>query len=108
MLKLQRGQRRHARVRSKRGGAQCGAEAIVVECMALAPELQHTSEERMIRATIGIITNVRPDHFEVMGETLDEIAAALARTIPTRGVLITADHRYRERFTSWARVWSGA
>jgi hypothetical protein len=78
------------------------AEAIVVECMALAPDLQRVAEERMIRSTLGVITNVRPDHFEVMGDDLDAVAAALAGTIPRRGVLVTADRTYFARFAGWA------
>lgn len=75
------------------------AEAIVVECMALAPELQRVSEERMIRSTVGVITNVRPDHFEVMGDDLAGVAQALAGTIPRHGVLVTADRRFFAHFT---------
>ena len=78
------------------------AEAVVVECMALAPELQQVTEERMLRATIGVITNVRPDHFEVMGGDLDAVAAALARTIPQQGVLITAERRYFQALAAGA------
>jgi hypothetical protein len=84
-----------------RQAAAWQAEAIVVECMALAPDLQRVSEARMIRSTIGVITNVRPDHFEVMGEDLDAVAAALAGTIPRQGVLVTADQRYFSRFAAW-------
>jgi hypothetical protein len=81
-----------------RQAATWQAEAIVVECMALAPELQRVSEERMIRSTIGVITNVRPDHFEVMGEDLEAIARALAGTIPRQGVLVTADRSFLAYF----------
>ncbi len=87
-----------------RQAAAWGAEAIVVECMALAPDLQRITEERMIRSTLGVITNVRPDHGEVMGGDLDAVAAALAGTIPRRGVLVTADRRYYERLAAWAKA----
>jgi gamma-polyglutamate synthase len=66
-----------------------GARAAVVECMALDPVLQQVTERQMIRATIGVITNVRLDHTEVMGQDLKSIAAALANSIPERGVLVT-------------------
>ncbi len=71
-----------------------GARAVVVECMALDPALQLVSETAMIRSTVGVITNVRPDHFEVMGGTLDDVARALSGTIPEGGVLVTGDRRY--------------
>ncbi|GBD87046.1 capsule biosynthesis protein CapB [bacterium BMS3Abin03] len=57
-------------------------KAIVIECMALEPQYQWITENKMIHATIGVITNVRPDHTDVMGNTLPEIADALGKTIP--------------------------
>jgi poly-gamma-glutamate synthase PgsB/CapB len=51
----------------------------------------------MVRSDITVITNVREDHQEEMGETLEEIADSMALTIPVRGVLITAEGRKRIR-----------
>jgi poly-gamma-glutamate synthase PgsB/CapB len=53
----------------------------------------------MVRSDITVITNVRLDHQDEMGETLDEIADSLALTIPENGVLITAEQQpeLRER-----------
>jgi gamma-polyglutamate synthase len=65
-----------------------GATAIVVECMAVDPELQAVSEHQMIGATIGVITNARPDHAEVMGSMVEDVAAALSATIPRRATLV--------------------
>ena len=78
------------------------AQAVVIECMALEPSLQLVSESEMIRSTVGVITNVRPDHFEVMGKSLDDIAEALSGTIPENGVLITADSRHYSFFSEVA------
>ena len=39
-----------------------GAEILVIECMAVDPVLQHVSQHRMVRADVGVITNVRLDH----------------------------------------------
>ncbi len=66
-------------------------QAIVMECMALRPNNQAISEERIIRSNIGILTNVREDHQDVMGETLPEIARALLNTCPRNGLLITGE-----------------
>lgn len=68
-------------------------EALVIECMAVDPLYQKVSQEQIIKANITIITNVREDHQDVMGETLPEIADALSNTIPYGGVLITAEDR---------------
>ncbi|MCW2622640.1 MAG: synthase CapB [Frankiales bacterium] len=74
-------------------------EALVIECMAVRPLYQQYSQDYMVRADITIITNVREDHQEEMGESLEEIADSLAVTAPTNGVLITAEERpyLRER-----------
>ena len=66
-----------------------GADTIVFECMALQPELQNFCERRLIKSHIGVITNVRADHEDVMGKGLTNIAAALANTIPQNGTLVT-------------------
>ncbi|MDP9435039.1 MAG: hypothetical protein M3P93_07545 [Actinomycetota bacterium] len=60
---------------------------------------QQYSQDYMVRSDITIITNVREDHQEEMGETLEEIADSLSSTIPYDGVLITAEDRphLRER-----------
>lgn len=74
------------------------ARAVVLECMAVRPELQWVAEHRMVRATIGVITNVRSDHAEVMGRTLAEVAASLANTIPRRGLLVTGEAAFLDCF----------
>jgi len=81
---------------------QLQVDAIVVECMALDPVLQFVSETKLLQSTIGVITNVRPDHFEVMGDTLDDIASSLAQTIPLQATLITADSGYFQFFADQA------
>ena len=67
----------------------CGADALVAECMALQPELQGFCERRLMRSHIGVITNVRHDHEEIMGWNLQAIAASLGRTAPQGGTLVT-------------------
>ena len=37
-----------------------------------------------MRSTIGVITNIRPDHLDVMGPTVDDVAVALSSTVPRR------------------------
>jgi poly-gamma-glutamate synthase PgsB/CapB len=76
--------------------AELGARALVVECMALQPLLQSLSELRLVRATHGVITNVRADHLDVMGPGEEDVALALAGSIPVRGILFTATERHLE------------
>jgi gamma-polyglutamate synthase len=67
------------------------AEAAILECMAVNPVYAKWLEDKVMRSHIGIITNVRYDHPEYLGETLEEIAESLSNTIPKNGVLITAE-----------------
>ncbi len=50
-----------------RAAVAAGAEALVVECMALTPGLQWLCEWQLIRATHAVITGARADHLDVMG-----------------------------------------
>lgn len=77
-----------------RRAVKAGANVLVVECMAIDPRLQFICQHRILRADIGVITNVRHDHTDVMGDTLPEIAEALMNTVPKNGVLLTADEAF--------------
>ena len=71
--------------------AQRKVQAIVMECMAIQPQYQWITETKMMHSTIGIITNVRLDHIDVMGYTLPEIANALGKTIPRNQHFFTSE-----------------
>lgn len=74
--------------------AQRDTEGIVVECMALKPELQWISEHKMIRSNIGVITNIRADHLDIMGPTIRDVAKAISGTIPKHGKLFTSEKEH--------------
>ena len=86
--------------------AKPDTEALVIECMALNPLYQKATQDQIVKGNITIITNVREDHQDVMGETLPEIADALANTIPYGGILITAEDReyLRLQLADYARA----
>lgn len=77
-----------------REAVSAGADALVFECMALQPALQELCERKLIRSNVGVITNVRADHLDVMGPTARDVALALAGTLPIRGVAYTAERRF--------------
>jgi poly-gamma-glutamate synthase PgsB/CapB len=79
-----------------------GMDALVIECMAIQPELQRVAEHKLIQATIGVITNVRADHLDVMGPMLEDVAKNLGNTIPDNGTLVTAEKRYMPVFEARA------
>ncbi len=76
-----------------------GAEALVIECMALIPYLQWLCESKLVRATHGVITNAREDHLDVMGPTERDVAKALAGMIPVGGKFFTAEHDHLDFFS---------
>jgi poly-gamma-glutamate synthase PgsB/CapB len=66
-------------------------EALVMECMAVMPDLQEINQSKLIQSTIGVLCNVREDHLAEMGPTLDDVARSLSRSMPVGGVCVTAE-----------------
>lgn len=64
-----------------RKAARLRADAIVVEGMALQRETLWASE-KILRANIVVIVNVRPDHEETMGQGEEGVAQSLALLLP--------------------------
>lgn len=73
--------------------AQKKADVLLIECMALVPRYQQITEHQMIKATHGVITNIRMDHLDVMGPRLEDVAHALSKTVPKKTKLFTAEDR---------------
>jgi poly-gamma-glutamate synthase PgsB/CapB len=71
-------------------------DVMVMECMAVQPDLQEFNQEVLIQASIVVLSNVRADHLEEMGPTLDDVARSLCRSMPRGGVCVTAE---RERLS---------
>ncbi len=90
-------------VRMVATAAANGVEALVIECMALQPPLQWLSEEKLIRATHGVMTNVRADHLDVMGPEESDVALALASSTPVNGKLFLGDPRQISAFQNASR-----
>jgi gamma-polyglutamate synthase len=76
-----------------KGYLEKDTEAIVFETMALFPANQIASQELLVKGNINVITNVREDHQDVMGESLEQIADTLSLMIPHNGILITSEDR---------------
>ncbi len=86
-----------------RRAARQNPQALVIECMAVRPDLQKVCEHTIVKATHGVITNVRPDHLEVMGPSMDDVAASLAGTVPNSSHLFTSEDKYHGFLESRAR-----
>ncbi len=72
------------------------ANALVIECMALEPRYQWASEGMILKSSIGVITNIREDHLDIMGPTLYDVTLSLASAIPVNGKLILHPTKYME------------
>jgi poly-gamma-glutamate synthase PgsB/CapB len=83
--------------------AAAGAGALVVECMAVHPEYQRVSEEGMLHASVGVITNIRPDHLEVFGSDPRSMVNGLAYTIPRGRIVFTAERFLQDQLRDEAR-----
>lgn len=81
-----------------KNAAEAKADAIVVECMAVTPENQRVFEQHLNRSTIGVLTNIRLDHTDVMGQDEFEIAQTLALSIPERAVYIANPSEFEDFF----------
>ena len=75
-------------VRLLRGFSKKKPDAVVIECMAVNPQYQWISEHKIVQSSIGVITNVRPDHLDEMGSTEKELSYSLSNTISFNGKLV--------------------
>ena len=89
-------------IRILKRAAKENVDVLVLECMAVNPELQKICEEKILTANITVITNVRMDHIKDMGDTLEDLAYALSNTTPTNGILIVNDSEFNKLFTNQA------
>lgn len=71
-----------------------GAEAVVIECMALKANLQKISAQKLINPTMAVITNIRADHLDVMGPSVRDVANAIFLTIQKDAPVITAEKEF--------------
>lgn len=74
-------------------------QAIVLECMAVTPDLIGLCAEDIVRPQVSVITNALWDHLEEQGTTLDAIAISLSRAMPGAELVVTAEHREATRAT---------
>ena len=71
--------------------------------MAVQPQYQWITEQRMVKSTHSVITNARLDHVEEMGYRLQDIARSLSNTIPYNGTLFTAEQPKLDIFKDVAK-----
>jgi gamma-polyglutamate synthase len=74
-----------------RHAARQKPDAIIIECMAVNPVFQWLTERKFVKSTISVITNCRPDHLDLMGNSVQSVTMSLANTIPSGGVCYTSE-----------------
>ena len=73
--------------------AKMKPDVLVIECMAVNPQYQWISEQKIVKSTIGVLTNVRPDHLDEMGISMNQITKSMANTIPFNGIMVTSEQK---------------
>lgn len=70
-------------------------DALVLECMSIDPILQKL-ESFVFNPHIYIISNIRDDHREKMGSTLDEQVQSICSAIPSNSKVIACESSYMD------------
>lgn len=68
-------------------------QAIVLECMAVTPQLIDMCAEDIVRPQVSVVTNALWDHLEEQGTTLQDIAISLSGAMSGAELAVTAEHR---------------
>lgn len=66
-------------------------DILVLECMAVTPEYQWVTEKEMVMSQVGVITNTRLDHLDVMGPGLRNCTLSLCNSLPMNGIAFTSE-----------------
>jgi poly-gamma-glutamate synthase PgsB/CapB len=87
--------------------AELGADTLVSEMMSIGPEYLAAESRRILRPGILAVTNVRLDHLDDMGRTLDAVARTIARAVPSRAAVFMPEEEVRPAFEQ-AAAWTGS
>ena len=66
-------------------------DAIVLECMALRPDLQYSEAARIVKPNAVVVTNVRADHLDVMGPSVKDVGRYILNSVPRNAMLFLGD-----------------
>lgn len=73
--------------------SKLSADCLVAECMSITPELQKL-ESKIFKQHIYVITNMKDDHREQMGNEQEQVKA-ICNAIPAGSIVITSEKKYR-------------
>ncbi len=80
--------------------ARCQADCLVAEVMSIHPENHWVESRQILKPHVVVITNVRPDHLEAMGESKEEIATVFSLDIPAQACVFVPEKENYAPFTA--------
>jgi poly-gamma-glutamate synthase PgsB/CapB len=78
-------------------------DALVLECMALRPDLQCTESTQIVKPSAIVITNARADHLDVMGPTIKDVAKTYISAVPKNCKVFTLESNIFDDFSEEIR-----
>ena len=87
--------------------AALGADCLVAEIMSIHPENHRIEAHRLLRPQIIVLTNVRRDHTDAMGETEEEIAEVLSLGFTPGATIFVSERENRPAFVAAAEEMRG-
>jgi poly-gamma-glutamate synthase PgsB/CapB len=83
------------------------ANYLIAEIMSLHPENHYVESQQILKPNLVVITNVRQDHIEAMGESEDNIASVLNLDIPPKAEVLILEKEQRQIFEETANKSGG-
>ncbi len=68
--------------------------AVVIEMMSFHPESLKTEAFRILKPHILVVTNIRPDHLDAIGNTKEDIACCFASAIPRKSTVFIPEEEF--------------
>ncbi len=90
-----------------RRAALLNVDCIVAEVMSIHPENHYVESQQILQPHIVVITNIRPDHTEAMGKTLEEITAVFCLDIPEKTTVFMLERDIRLSIEARVRNTAG-
>ena len=87
--------------------ADLNADSVVAEIMSIHPENHHVESHKLLKPNIVVITNVRRDHIDAMGETEEEIASIFCLDIPEKATVFVLEKEKRHVFQATVEEMGG-
>lgn len=78
-------------------------DILILECMSIDPMFQKL-ESTFYKPNIYIISNIRDDHREKMGPTLDDQINSMCSAIPTNSKIIACESSYMNKIEATAKL----